>query len=538
MLLRTLRRVLWLALIGLAPSPANAQDDQPNLLLIIADDMGYGDLGIYGSDIRTPNIDSLADGGILFTQFHASPLCATTRAMLLSGNNNTVAGLARQGSFAGPAIPGLAGYENRLSDRVALLPRLLGDAGYRTYMAGKWHLGTTLEYSPHAAGFERSFALKRGSGNHFDDTGIRPTADEKFFEDDTETGWPEGEYSTEFYTNKLISWLEEDRDSEQPFFMIAAYTSPHWPLQVPDEDLDLYAGHYDMGYDRLRELRFESLKAAGIIPADSRLPPRNPAIEPFDELSPDEQRLESRKMELYAAMLDNLDRHVGRLLDYLRVNDMYDDTLIVFLSDNGPAPEDFYHAGPYVEYIQAHYDASYERAGMRGNFLSYGPQWAEAGSAPFKLYKGFPSEGGVVTPMIVKGPGVMPREAYSDIYLTVMDLAPTFLELAGARYPDDKAPMLGESAWPYFSGRADTVHDDDYVTVFTHRQYASIRQGDWKLLSLEQPFDERYFTLHNLAEDPGEAIDLSPANPGKRAELLELWRSERVRLGIVLPEDL
>ncbi len=538
MLLRKLRRVSGLVLMGFVLSQARAQDDRPNILLIIADDMGYGDLGIYGSDIRTPNIDSLADGGILFTQFHASPLCATTRAMLLTGNNNTVAGLARQGSFAGPVIPGLAGYENRLSDRVALLPRLLGDAGYRTYLAGKWHLGTTLEYSPHAAGFERSFALKRGSGNHFDDTGLRSTADPKYFEDDTETGWPEGEYSTEFYTDKLISFLEEDRDSEQPFFMIAAYTSPHWPLQVPDEDLDLYRGQYDMGYDRLRELRFESLKAAGIIPADSRLPPRNPAIRPFDELSPDEQRMESREMELYAAMLDNLDRHVGRLFDYLRANELYDDTLIVFFSDNGPAPEDFYYSGLYVDYIQAHYDASYERAGMRGNFLSYGAPWAEAGSAPFKLYKGFPSEGGVVTSMLMKGPGVMPREGYSDVYLTVMDLAPTLLELAGASYPADKAPMLGESAWPYLSGRADAVHDDDYVTVFTHLQYASVRQGDWKLLSLEQPFDERYFTLHNLAEDPGEAIDLSLSNPRKRAELLELWRSERTRLGIVLPEDL
>ena len=538
MLPRSLRRVAGLALIGLASSLAHAQDTRPNVLLIIADDMGYADLGIYGSDIRTPNIDSLADGGILFTQFHASPVCATTRAMLWSGNNNTVAGLARQGSFSGPVIPGLAGYENRLSDRVAVLPRLLRDAGYRTYLAGKWHLGTTLEYSPYATGFERSFALKRGSGNHFDDTGIRPTSDLKYFEDNTETGWPEGEYSTEFYTNKLIEYLETDRDSDRPFFMVAAYTSPHWPLQVPDEDLDLYAGHYDMGYDRLRELRFESLKAAGIIPQESRLPPRNPAIRPFDELDPDEQRLEARKMELYASMLDNLDRHVGRLFDYLRANDLYDDTLIVFFSDNGPAAEDFYYAGPYVEYIQAHYDATYERAGMRGNFLSYGAQWAEAGAAPFKLYKTYPSQGGVVTPLIVKGPGVMPRGEYSDIYLTIMDLAPTILELAGASYPDDKAPMLGESAWPYFSGRADAVHDDDYLTVFTHRQYASVRQGDWKLLSLAQPFDESEFTLHNVAEDPGETIDLSLSNPRKRSELLELWRSERVRLGIVLPEDL
>ena len=531
-------RFVMVSLALFVGGTAQAQDPRPNILLIIADDLGYADLGVYGGDIRTPNIDALAGEGILFTQFHASPLCATTRAMLLTGNNNHVAGLGRQGSFPGPVIAGLAGYENRLSDRVALLPQLLGDAGYRTYMAGKWHLGETLDSSPHAAGFQRSFAMKFGAGNHFDDTGIRQSNGPKYFEDDTETGWPAGEYSTEFYTNKLIEYLEMDRASQQPFFMIAAYTSPHWPLQVPDEDLDLYAGRYDMGYDRLRELRFESLKGAGIIPADSTLPPRNPNIKPFADLSATEQRRESRKMELYAAMVDNLDRHVGRLLDYLRDNDIYDDTLIVFMSDNGAAAEDFYYSGPFVDYIQAHYDDSYERMGKRGNYVSYGPQWAEAGTAPYRLYKGFPSEGGMVAPMIVAGNGVGRRAVKTDTYLTVSDLMPTFLELAGASYPDDKAPMVGESAWGFLSGRAEHVHDTDYVTTLAYEQRAYVRQGDWKLLTLEKPFDERDFELYDLARDPGETIDLSAAEPARRASMLELWRRERRRLGITLPEDL
>jgi arylsulfatase A-like enzyme len=511
--------------------------ERPNILLIIADDLGYADLGVYGGDIRTPNIDALADRGILFTQFHTAPVCAVTRAMLLTGNNNHVAGLARQGSFPGPVIPGLAGYENHLADRAALLPRLLKDAGYRTYLAGKWHLGATVEHSPWAAGFERSFAMKFGAGNHFDDTGIRDWP-LKYFEDDAETGWPEGEYSTEVYTNKLIDYLEQDKGSDRPFFMVAAYTSPHWPLQVPDEDLDLYAGRYDMGYDRLREMRFESLQAAGIVPGDSHLPPRNPAIPFFDELSPELQRRESRKMEIYAAMVDNLDRHVGRLIAYLRDNDLYDDTVIVFMADNGAAGEDFYYQGPYVDYIRAHYDDSYERMGRRGNFVAYGPQWAEAGSAPYRLYKGFVSEGGIVAPMIVAGQGVAHRADPEHAYVSVMDLAPTFLQLAGANYPADKVPMLGESAWPLLSGNADTVHDDAYLTTMAYNQRAFVRQGDWKLLTLQQPFDERDFALYNLAEDPGESIDLSLSNPRKRAELIELWRVERRKLGITLPEDL
>jgi arylsulfatase len=531
-------RLIVVVMLSLAAWCAHAQDTtRPNVLLIMADDLGYADLGAYGSDIRTPNIDALAEEGVLFTQYHASPLCATTRAMLLSGNNNHVAGLARQGSFGGAVIPGLAGYENRLSDRIAPLPALLAIADYRTYMAGKWHLGESLEHSPHAAGFERSFAMKFGAGNHFDDTGIRESGP-KYFEDDTETGWPEGEYSTEVYTDKLIEYLAQDAGSERPFFMIAAYTSPHWPLQVPDEDLDLYAGRYDHGYDVQRERSFESLKTAGIIPADSSLPPRNPAITPFASLGRDEQRREVRKMELYAAMVENLDRHVGRLLDHLRAAGLYENTLIVFMSDNGAAAEDFYYFGPFVEYIQSHYDDSYENMGRRGNFVSYGPQWAEAGSAPYRLYKGFPSEGGMVAPLIVAGAGVARRGEKTDAYLTVMDFAPTILELARAQYPRDKTPMAGESAAAFLAGRAERVHDERYVSTLMYNQYAYVRRGDWKLLTLTQPFDERDFELFDLRRDPGETRDLSAAEPERRAAMLDLWRAERRRFGIVLPEDL
>ncbi len=535
MRLRSLALLLTLATTSLA---AFGQE-RPNILLIVADDLGYADLGVHGSKIRTPNIDELAEEGILFTQFHAAPSCALTRAMLLTGNNTHVAGMARQGSWPGPVIPGLAGYENHLTDaRAALLPRLLREAGYRTYMAGKWHLGDTAEESPYVAGFQRSFAMKFGAGPHFSNRGIRPYDGLRYWEDDRDADWPQGAYSTEFYTDRMIEYIEAGRDSGQPFFAYMAYTSPHWPLQVPDEDLNLYAGEYEMGYDALREQNFANLKAAGIIPEHSRLPPRYPAIRPWDELSASEQRLESRKMELYAAMIENLDRHIGRLLDYLKDNDLYDDTLIVFFSDNGAAAEDFYYEGPFVDYISSTYEDSYERAGKPGNWLAYGPQWAEASSAPFRLHKVYPSEGGQVAPAIIAGNGVRRRRDFSDAYLTPMDFAPTFLEIAGGRYPDDKVPMLGESMTAFLSGDAQAIHDDDYVTVIFNQQRAALRQGDWKLMTLERPFDERDFALYNLAEDPGESVDLARSNPRKYNELLELWRSERKRLGITLPEDL
>jgi len=517
------------------PGPDNVR---PNILLIVADDLAYADLGSYGSDIATPNIDALAAEGILFTQFHTAPMCAPTRAMLLSGNNNHVAGMAKQNvsGILGDEHPG---YENHLSDRVIPFPRLLREAGYHTYMVGKWHLGVAPEHSPQAAGFERSFSNLHGGGSHFDAVGFEDGGS-LYREDGEFVEWPQDRYTTDLYTEKLIRFIDSNRGHGKPFFAFAAYTSPHWPLQVPDEYLDRYAGHYDAGYDRLREQRFESLKSAGIIPQASTLPPRNDAIRLWADLDPDEQKTEARKMELYAAMVDNLDDHVGRLIDYLKANDLYDNTLIVFMSDNGAAAEDFYNQEPFKEYVQEHYDNAYGNMGRASSFVSYGPQWAEAGSAPFQRHKGYTREGGITAPMIISGPGVAAHAEKTSAYLTVMDLAPTFLELAGAEYPTGGMvqPMLGESINAFLAGTSDAVHDDNYLTVLSHDGRALLRQGNWKLSTLEPPFDEAQFGLFDLEADPGETNNLTESEPEKYQELLELWRKERKRLGIVLPQDL
>lgn len=512
---------------------------RPNILLIVADDLGYADLGVYGSQIQTPNIDSLAASGMLFTQFHTAPLCAPTRAMLMSGNNNHVAGVAKQSRSRGLAGVSFEGYETGLSDRIMPLPRLLKKSGYHTYSVGKWHLGLELEQSPHAAGFSRSYNLLNGSGSHFDARGINKRGssyrmDEKLVE------YPIGRYSTEVYTDQLIAFIDENKDDGKPFLAFAAYTAPHWPLQVPDEYLDLYAGFYDDGYDSLRERRLESLKQAHIISADSELPPRNDAITPWGDLTPDEQRKESRKMELYAAMVDNLDDHIGRLIEYLKDQGLYDNTLIVFMSDNGAAAEDFYHFGPHADYVQSNFNNSYEKMGTAESFVSYGPQWAEAGSAPFQRRKGYTREGGLTAPLIIAGAGVAVSGVINKNYLTVMDLAPTFIELAGARYPDDRSvkPILGESINSLFTGESDSVHDDQYVTVGYHSGRTYLRQGKWKISTLEPPFDEKFFELHDLSVDPGEARNLAEIKPEKLGELTKLWQKHRRELGIVLPEDL
>jgi arylsulfatase len=515
-----------------------ADDPRPNILLIVADDLGYADLGVFGSDIRTPNIDGLARQGLRFSHFHTAPLCAPTRAMLLSGNNNHVAGMARQ--HPNPPLQGEApGYEGHLSDRIAPLPRVLAQAGYHTYTVGKWHLGEELEHSARAAGFERSFGVAEGAASHFDGRGFE-NAPSIYHEDGEFAEWPDGAYSTNHYTDRLIGYIEASRADGEPFFAFAAYTSPHWPLQVPRDELDRYKGAYDDGYDALRETNFANLKAAGIVPEHVSLPPRNVLIPLWSDLDEEEQRRSARKMELYAAMVENLDDNIGRLLQYLRDKGLYENTLIIFMSDNGADGLDFYNRGPYAEYIQEHYDNRWENMGGPESFVSYDAPWAEAGSAPFRLYKGYATQGGIVAPMIMAGRGVSAQDEIRHSYATVMDIAPTIIEVARAKYPDDGSvqAMRGTSLVPFISGKSVQIHADDEVTAMFHRNDAYLRQGKWKLTSIENPFDESHFTLHNLEADPGETTDLSESNPEKREELIEIWRAQVDELGIILPLDL
>jgi arylsulfatase len=378
--------------------------------------------------------------------------------------------------------------------------------------------------------------LVDGAGSHYSSVGFFEGGS-TYREDGIEVEWPEGSYSTELYTDHLIEYIDANKDDGHPFFAFAAYTSPHWPLQVPDAYLDLYSGHYDDGYDRLREQRLSSLKSAGIIPEESELPPRNDAITKWDDLSEEEQRNESRKMELYAAMVHNLDFHVGRLVGYLTSVGLIENTLIVFMSDNGAAPEDFYET---LEYVRQHYDNTYEDMGKPSSWVSYGPQWAEASSAPFSRYKRYTREGGIVAPLIVAGKGVARAGAINRSYLTVMDLAPTFLEAAGVMYPSDESvwPMSGESVTGVLEGKTDKVHDDEYVTALYHGGRAFIRQGKWKLVNLEPPFRESDFELFDVEADPGETTNLAVVEADVYADMIALWRTTRIELGIVLPGDL
>lgn len=509
----------------------------PNILLIVADDLGYADLGSFGGDISTPNLDELAERGIRFSRFHTAPFCAVSRAMLLSGNNNHIAGMGAQ-QLQTP-VPG---YEGHLTDRIIPMPELLRSAGYHTYMAGKWHLGEALENGPQAKGFEHSFSINgEGAANHYSNLGVFESSSiTEYTEDGEKADWKEGNYSTDIYTDKLISYIDRHREDGKPFFTFAAYTSPHWPLQVDEKYWKKYEGRYDEGYEVLKAKRFESLKKAGMIAENAVMPPSHRDIKAWNSLSPEEQKKEARKMELYAGMVENLDYNIGRIINYLKETGQYENTLIVFMSDNGAAAEDFYYNSNYGPFLQENYADDYAEMGKANSYISYGPQWAEAGSSPFKYYKGFTTEGGINTPMIMAGPGVENHGTINDSFLTLLDLAPTFYELVGVSYPDkwkEKAvkPLLGVSLVPLLSGKSNSVHDSTYVFGLEHRGYAMIRKGDWKIVNIERPFLLKNFQLYNLKSDLAEQNDLTETFPEKYQEMIGEWNKFSKEVGVKTP---
>lgn len=520
---------LMFLLPGLISCAENAgkveEDNRPNILLIVADDLGYADIGCYGGNIDTPNMDALAKQGISFSRFHTAPMCAPTRAMILSGNDNHIAGMGIQG-FQSDEF----GYEGRLTERIVPVPALLRDAGYHTYMAGKWHLGTQPESNPAQKGFERSYVLLNGGGNHYNDQGLfKENPKSPYTEDGKATKWKDGDYSTDFYTDKLIEYINQNKDDEKPFFVFATYTSPHWPLQVDEHYWRKYEGHYDQGYDKLKEERLESLKKAGMVPQNAELPPNLESIKSWENLSEADRKKESRKMELYSGMVDNLDFNIGRLLNYLKDIGEYENTLIVFMSDNGAAGNDFFNHPEYAPFIREHFTEDYESMGLPNSFISYGPPWAEAGSSPFLRYKGFATEGGMLAPMIISGPGVTKRNEICHHFLTLMDLAPTFYEVAQTKYPEtykgrEVYPLKGQSLLPFLSGQTEEIHKSDYSFGLEHAGQAMLRKGDWKITNIQTPFREENFKLFNVSSDIAEIHDLRDAEPEKYEELLFEWR--------------
>lgn len=516
-------------------------EKRPNFLLIVLDDLGYSDLGSFGGEIRTPNLDGLAHDGIRFTHFYAAAACSPSRAMLLTGADSHLVGLGNMSEFLTPEQEGKPGYEGRLNNRVDTLARRLNIEGYHTYMAGKWHLGAVPGSLPNDQGFERSFALMEGAANHFDARGVtaeHPAAD--YREQGKPVALPDNFFSSQTYTDKLISYLRSDRGDEKPFFAYLAYTAPHWPIQAPQQFIERNRGKYDQGYDHLRRQRLEKMAMMGIIPEAHRAAdlPLSAATgyRPWAALSDEERRRQARTMEVYAAMVEAADDQIGRILNELRKNGELDNTVIVFLSDNGAEGFDKSDWPPFSEWVEQ-FDQRFEAIGSKDAFSFYGPGWGTAGTAPYRMFKGFSTEGGLRTPAFVWAPNVLRQSSVSHSLVTVMDIAPTLLELAGIRQDDQWSNgQWGSSMAPYLRGEVNSVHSKDAVIGWELMGNAAIRQGDWKLVRVFKPFGSGEWQLFNLARDPGETNDLAATNAAKYRALRQAWDTYASENGVVLPE--
>lgn len=574
-----------------------APTKRPNFLLIVADDLGFSDIAPFGSEIHTPHLTKLAThpSTLRFTDFHAAAACSPSRAMILTGTDHHIAGLGNliewtnlsgqndpKGGMSTAPQRGMPGYEGYLNERVAALPEVLRDAGYFTAMAGKWHLGLTPERSPSQRGFARSFAHLPACSNHY---GYEPQlegADQipefmtmSFIALHSEDGayvksLPEGWYSSDGYGDKMLAYLKEwkaeqdekdqqakeEGEERRPFFGYFPFTAPHWPLQAPQEYIKKYRGVYDDGPDALRARRLAKLKELGLVGADVEPHPVvADEVKEWADLTAEERANSCRAMEVFAGMVEAIDANVGKVVDYLEAIDELDNTFVCFLSDNG-AEGAAYEAYPMVQgsmlqHLQKYYNNHIDNLGNGDSFIWYGPRWAQAATAPSRLYKAYTTEGGVRVPFLMKPPvgfaGTAEKEkdGITHQFSTVMDLAPTILDMAGVPHPAptyqgrEVVPMRGKSMVPYLTQAAPSIHEQDFINGWETCGRAACRKGDWKIVFIPKPKGPEKWQLYNLAKDPGEIHDLAEQEPARMKELLKLWDQYVLETGVVpLSKDL
>lgn len=490
-----------------------AADSRPNFLVILTDDMGYTDLGAFGGDdIKTPNLDALALEGVRFTNFHAAPSCKPSRAMLMSGNRNHEGGVGSQ--TARPEFAGQWGYEYQLPDRVAALPEALQEAGYDTFMAGKWHLNDGDASLPAARGFDRAFTLLEGADSHFDSAFVTEPA---WSLDGARIHKPEG-HSSDLFVDHMIQFMEESHTEGNPFFAYLAPTAPHWPIQVHPDWIDAYAGAYDDGYDQLCLRRMQRASELGAIPTNANIESCAMRDTPWEDMDEDSRLASSRRMETYAAMVEHMDMRIGDLLDYMDSRGLLENTWVIYMNDNGPQGTSW--ARTVGDLLDTNVDNSYAAIGTAASWVNHGLGWADATSSPFRGGKSRQHEGGIRVPAYAWRADLPTAGALDDDRLFIMDVMPTLLHLSGTAAPGGEfrgrevIPMRGKSFANRLMGSEESVHGDN-VVAFDSADKRVVFIGEFK--AVKEPGTE--WELFNVLEDPGELTDLSATMPEKLAQL-------------------
>ncbi len=506
--------------------------ERPNIIVIMCDDMGYSDIGCYGGEVMTPSLDSLAKGGMRFRQFYNTARCCPSRASLLTGLYPHQAGI---GGMVTNTV-GKEGYEGFLTDRGVTVAEVLKDSGYRTRMVGKWHVsphdkntnkGGQPQSWPLQRGFEKYYGTLAGSGSFYFPKG--------FMIDNTETevDKPADYYYTDAISDKAVEFVHESADTDKPLFMYVAYTAPHWPLHALPEDIKKYENRFDAGWDVLRQERYQRMREMGVLDHDWPMSPREPESYPWEEAK--NKAWETSRMAAYAAMIDRMDQGIGRIVKALKAQGEFENTLIMFIADNGGSHEDLKptSGGSTLAAKERGLAIGWEmqvgnvpglNPGAKETFQSYAQPWANLSNTPFRRYKKFNHEGGIASPLVVSWPAKIKHDgSFTNAQGHIIDLMPTCLDAAGATAPKtykgkSVLPVEGRSLVPVFEKGSRKGHEYLY---WEHVGNRAVRKGDWKLVM--QKGGE--WELYNMKKDRTELNDLSKEKPKLAMELRKSWEA-------------
>ena len=493
-----MKKVLFYSVLSLFVSQTYADENRPNIIIILADDMGYSDIGCMGGEIKTPNLDKLAENGMLFTHCYNASRSCPSRASLLTGLYQHKAGIGFMDSNLG-----IASYQGFLNDKCVTIAEVLKDANYRTIMVGKWHVGSERDVWPDKRGFERFYGIPKGGGIYFYPSKF---IDRTIYKDGKKI-IPDSStfYTTDNFTTEAINYISEAHSDHTPFFLYLSYIAPHFPLQAWKEDICKYKGTYDKGYDIIRNARFKKQKYLGIVADHTDLP--NMDCVNYQNI---DGKQEARKMEVYAAQIDRMDSNIGRLVSYLKSIDQYDNTVIIFLSDNGGSSEEIDK------------DSSAE-IGSVASFTSYGKAWANISNTPYRKYKQYEHEGGILTPLIFHWPnGVKVNGRIINDPIHIIDILPTCLDLLKIQYPlTYKSRVIHPVDGVSFKKKLYSESNEQRIMYWEHMGNKAIRCGDWKLVMTHGSNWE----LYNLRDDPTELEDISHLNVDIVIRLSMKWNN-------------
>lgn len=518
---------------AMSGSPA----DRPNIVLIMSDDMGFSDIGCYGGEIATPNLDRLAEGGMRFSQFYNYARCCPTRASLLTGLHPHQAGIGHMTSQNEHTVNfnkkiAHKSYQGYLNRNCVTLPEALGLAGYQTYMSGKWHVGTWRPHWPVDRGFDRYFGIVRGGSDYFE-----PGSDNLMLDDEPFGDLPDDFYTTDYFSKYASRFIRES-DQDKPFFLYTAYTAPHWPLQAWEEDIEKYRYRYKDGWEQLRRERFARQEEMGLFDQSLEMSPEHPDVPGWEEINDKEDW--SHRMAVYAAMVDRMDQGIGQIVEALKETGQFENTLILFVNDNGACAEPY---GPHPSKNPGPPD--------KDTAFGYYLPWANAGNTPFRLFKHWTHEGGISTPCIAHWPeGIEDTGSITHPMGSVVDLMPTFLEITGAEYPEyyngyQIQPMEGESLLPALQGDESFFHGPMH---WEHEGNRAVRDGRWKLVSyysdLTKPFGKGIgertgpWELYDLEEDRTELDNVIDKHPDIARQMIDSYNRWSERVGVLDWEEI